>query len=296
MILLFGARGQLGQELVALAQQREVALRGMTRVEADIADAQAIAAAIAATQPSLVVNAAAYTAVDKAETEIEAAARANVSGPAVVATACAAARLPMIHISTDYVFDGQKIGAYREQDPIAPLSVYGRTKAAGEEAIRSRLANHLILRTSWVYGAYGRNVLKTVLKLAAERDELAFVADQRGCPTSTADLAEAILHLASLMETGEHAWGTYHLAGTGATTWFEFVRQIVGVQAEFTDRRPQVRAITTAEYPTPARRPANSELDSRLFEETFDFRAQPWERRVESTVNTLLHGSAGLAA
>jgi dTDP-4-dehydrorhamnose reductase len=297
VILLFGGNGQLGRELTALAQARGVPLRALAHSEADIAEPEAVAAAIAAASPAIVVNAAAYTRVDEAETEIAAAARSNATGPAVLAEACARTRLPLVHVSTDYVFDGTKAGAYVESDPVAPLSAYGRTKADGEAAIRARHREHLILRTSWVYGVFGRNMLKTALRLARERDELRFVADQRGCPTSTADLAEAILCAAApRLVAGEPVSGTYHFAGTGATTWYDFVRHVVAVQAEFTGRRPRVVPITTAEYPTPARRPANSELDSSAFAATFGYRAEPWRFRVESAVRALVENPAEIAA
>ncbi|MFL5037979.1 MAG: dTDP-4-dehydrorhamnose reductase [Microvirga sp.] len=288
MILLFGAGGQLGQELACAARERSIPIRAFDRSQADISDASAVTKAITETKASLVVNAAAYTAVDKAETAVDEAKRANETGPAILAEACARSRLPLVHISTDYVFDGSKTGPYVETDPVSPLGVYGRTKAAGEEAIRIRHAEHLILRTSWVFGRFGRNLLKTAVKLAAERDDLRFVADQRGCPTSTADLAEAILRIAPRV-AAEPLWGTYHLAGTGATTWFEFVRHIVAAQSKFTGRYPRVHPIATSDYPTPARRPANSELASTLFEITFGFKAQHWQDRVDSTVAALVH-------
>jgi len=176
--------------------------------------------------PDLVVNAGAYTNVDGAETNVDAATRSNEIGPAVLSELCFRHGIPLIHISTDYVFDGSKQSPYVESDPVAPLNIYGRTKAAGEAAIRQRHAHHIILRTSWLYGRFANNVLKTVLRLAMERDELRFVADQRGCPTSTLDVARAILHIAPELKAGKDACGTYHLAGTGATTWHGFVSHI----------------------------------------------------------------------
>lgn len=295
MILLFGAGGQLGQELVARATFRSVPLQALTRAEIDIADEAAIRGAIARARPSVIVNAAAYTKVDKAESEPDAARRANAIAPALLARAARAADAALVHISTDYVFDGSKTGAYTEADPVSPLGVYGRSKAEGEDAVRAALPRHLIVRTSWVYGAYGHNILKTVLRLAAERDELRFVADQRGCPTSTHDLAEAILGIAPRLAAREPLSGTYHFAGTGATTWHGFVERVVAAQAAFTGRRPRVIPITTADYPTPAHRPANSELASGLFAATFGIRAEPWERQVEATVTQLLTHSKDAA-
>lgn len=295
MILLFGAGGQLGQELFARATFRSVPLQALTRAEIDIADEAAIRGAIARARPSVIVNAAAYTKVDKAESEPDAARRANAIAPALLARAARAADAALVHISTDYVFDGSKTGAYTEADPVSPLGVYGRSKAEGEDAVRAALPRHLIVRTSWVYGAYGHNILKTVLRLAAERDELRFVADQRGCPTSTHDLAEAILGIAPRLAAREPLSGTYHFAGTGATTWHGFVERVVAAQAAFTGRRPRVIPITTADYPTPAHRPANSELASGLFAATFGIRAEPWERQVEATVTQLLTHSKDAA-
>ena len=230
MILLLGAAGQLGQELTALAARRQVPLRGLRHAELDIADQPAVSAAIRAERPAVVVNAAAYTKVDQAEADAPAAYRANADGAGALAAACAAEGVPLVHISTDYMFDGSKPGAYVETDPIAPLGVYGASKAAGEAAVRRAAGRHLILRTSWVYGPYGNNFLKTMLRLAGERDELRIVADQRGCPTATADLAEAILHLLPGVAADGFPWGTYHCAGTGVTTWCDFAAEIVGAQ------------------------------------------------------------------
>jgi dTDP-4-dehydrorhamnose reductase len=287
VILVFGL-GQLGHELARMARARDVALAALAHAQADIADAAAVEGAIGRHRPTLVVNAAAYTKVDQAEKEPEAAQRANETGPGTLARACAIAGVPFVHVSSDYVFDGSKAGSYSESDPIVPLGVYGQTKAAGEAAVRAAHAEHLILRTSWVYGEFGHNFLKTMLRLAKERDELRVVADQRGCPTSARDLAAAILHVAPRLAAHDAAWGTYHVAGSGATTWHGFASRIVAAQAPLTGRRPRVTAITTAEYPTPARRPANSELDSSLFATTFGFRSQRWEQETDTVVHALV--------
>ena len=286
-ILIFGTGGQLGRELLDLCARRGVATLGATRAEADIADEPAVFAMVARAKPRLIVNAAAYTAVDKAEGDIEGAVRGNVRGPGVLAKAAHAAGVPIVHVSTDYVFDGSKASAYVESDPIAPLGVYGLTKAQGEQALREAAPHHVILRTAWVYGAHGANFLKTMLRLAKERDELRVVADQRGCPTHTADLAEAMLAADAAIAKGATPWGTFHFAGQGATTWHGFASEIVAQQATFTGRRPPVRPIATSDYPTPAKRPANSELDSTLFAETFGYRARPWHERTKETVEAL---------
>jgi dTDP-4-dehydrorhamnose reductase len=287
-ILLFGADGQLGHELHIRARQLDIPLCRVSHSAADIADLEAVRLLLSQDRFSLVVNAAGYTKVDQAESEPEAAFRSNNTGPGVLARACAEARLPLIHISTDYVFDGSKPSAYIEEDPISPLGVYGRSKAAGEEAVRQALDRHLIIRTSWVYGAYGANFLKTILRLARERNELRVVVDQRGCPTATIDIADAILTITPIIAAGAPVFGTYHFAGSGATTWHGFAVVIVEAQAAFTGRRPEVVPINTSEYPTVAQRPANSELDSTRFGTTFGIRAADWQERTRELVSALL--------
>lgn len=276
MILVVGGNGQLGQELATAATSRRTPLSALDRAQADITDAAAVAGALAACRPSLVVNAAAYTKVDLAEADVANAVAVNADGAAILASACANAGIPLLHISTDYVFDGTKRGPYAESDPVAPLGVYGRTKAAGEAAVREIQPRHVILRTAWLYGAFGRNFLKTILRLAQERDELRVVDDQHGSPTSTRELAAAILRIAPRLVSGADVWGTYHLTGAGATTWHGFATAIVAAQSPLTSRAPKVTAITTAEYPTPAARPANSVLDCSRFERVFGFRTNPW--------------------
>lgn len=287
-LLVFGAGGQVGRELMALAEARGANAVGLTRADVDIRDAEAVEAAVVRAAPRLVVNCAAYTAVDKAETEADLAAAVNRDAAAAIARAAARHGLPVVHLSTDYVFDGAKLGAYTEDDPIAPLGVYGRTKAEGEAAVREASARHVIVRTAWVYGRFGSNFLKTMLRLSAERDRLRVVADQHGSPTATIDIAEAILAAdaalaAGMMETA----GTFHFAGTGATTWHGFAEAIVAAQGKATGKWPPVDAIGTADYPTPAARPANSELDSTRFFETFGYRAAPWQERTDEVVAQL---------
>ena len=226
--------------------------------------------------------------MDRAETEPEAAYAANAVGAETVARAAVLQQVPVIQISTDYVFDGTKKGAYVETDPIAPLGVYGKTKAAGEAKVRQAHPLHFILRTAWVYGRFGANFLKTVLRLSRERAELRIVADQHGCPTATQDLAEAVLAIDRALARGIEASGTYHFAGNGVTTWYEFASAIVEAQAQATGRRPKVSAIASADYPTPVRRPANSELDSSRFASVFGYRARDWQTRARETVEVLL--------
>jgi dTDP-4-dehydrorhamnose reductase len=293
VILIFGGNGQLGRELARTAAQRRIAIAALGRAEADIADPDAVARAIAAHRPSLIVNAAAYTKVDQAETDVTAASCANERGPAVVAEACAAAAVPLVHLSTDYVFDGTKTAPYVETDPLAPIGVYGRTKAAGEAAVRGTLERHLILRTAWVYGEFGNNFLKTIVRLAQARDELRVVADQHGCPTSTRDLADAILRLAPRLIATDEGRGTYHYAGSGVTTWHEFASRIVAAQAPLTGRKPTVVAITTADYPTAARRPPNSTLDCSSFALVFGFSPRSWVAETDEITRAVVTSLGG---
>jgi dTDP-4-dehydrorhamnose reductase len=292
MILVLGGHGQLGQELAARAAAAGVPLTALGHSETDIADPKAMALAIARARPKLIVNAAAYNQVDKAESHPADAQRANALGPSVVATAARRAGLPFVHISTDYVFDGEKIGPYREDDPVAPQSVYGRTKALGEDGVRNGNPHHLILRTAWLFGAYGSNFVKTVLRLAEGRDSLGFVAAQHGSPTSTADLAHAILVAAAAIERGATPWGTYHVAGAGVASRYDMAVAIVAAQEPFTRRKPVVNMIGDTEYATAARRPKNSVLDSGKFRAAFGYAPGDWKSAVNRTVAEVLRKRA----
>jgi len=292
VILVFGGGGQVGQELKRVSVISAMSLVALSRAEADITDPHAVAAAIKHHDPLVVVNAASYTKVDLAESESEAARQANEVGPAIIGAECARAGVPLIHLSTDYVFDGCKPTGYVEGDPIRPINVYGHTKAAGERAVRESTPLHVIIRTSWIYGEFGKNFLKTILNLAATREELRIVADQRGCPTSTPDLAQAILRIVPQLLSSK-IWGTYHFTGSGVTTWHQFACRIVAAQAPLTGRTPRVTAIPTSDFPTPARRPANSELDSRLFERVFGFCGRPWPEETDAIVRALTQADHG---
>jgi dTDP-4-dehydrorhamnose reductase len=287
-LLLLGVGGQLGQEITAVASGIDLIVR--THQETDVVDANAVAAAFEAAQPNIVVNAAAYTNVDRAESEQEKAFRVNATGAGVIASTCARADIPLVHISTDYVFDGTKGAPYVETDATAPLSVYGASKLAGEDAIRERHKKHLILRTSWVYGRFGSNFLKTILRLAGQREQLKVVADQHGSPTSTADLAAAILALAPRLvsDSASADWGTYHFTGEGETNWWQFADEIISRREKWVGSRPKLIPITTAEYPTAARRPANSTLDNHRFRTTFGLSSRPWRASVCDVVDALL--------
>lgn len=285
-ILLLGADGQVGREVRRGAAARGLALTALNRQQLDITRAAAVRAALDRGYGT-VINAAAYTAVDEAEREVELALAVNRDGAGHVAEACRDSGAALIHLSTDYVFDGLKGGAYREDDPVHPLNVYGRSKEAGEAAVRAALPAHAILRTSWVFGAAGANFVKTMLRLGGQREELSIVADQYGCPTPAADLAEAVLAVATRL--GPESHGTYHCAGAERVSWFDFARAIFGGQEDLTGRRgPKLRPIATADYPTAARRPPDSTLESGLFQATFGQAPIDWRGGLKDVLLELL--------
>jgi dTDP-4-dehydrorhamnose reductase len=237
-----------------------------------------------------VVNAAAYTAVDAAENDADAAYRANRDGPAILVRLCAEADIPLIHISTDYVFDGTKPAPYIESDPVAPQGVYGASKLAGEQAVRDSAAKAIILRTAWVYAATGKNFVRTMLTLGKTRPRLTVVADQSGCPTTAADLAEAILAIIARLDvTGwQQAYqGIFHAAGSGATTWFGLATAVFEEAARHGATVPEVAPIATADWPTPAKRPANSRLDCTRLHDVFGVRLPPWRDSLSRTIDTI---------
>jgi dTDP-4-dehydrorhamnose reductase len=275
-ILLFGGSGQVGSELRRRPWPMPVALHAPRRDEADFRDPARLAEIVARSAPDLVVNAAAYTAVDKAEAEPDLAHAVNATAPAVLARQAAALGIPIIHLSTDYVFDGNKAAPYEESDPVRPLSVYGASKAAGEAAVREAAEPHVILRTSWVYGAIGANFVKTMLRLAADRPELRIVDDQWGAPTAAADIADAVMTITRRVAEEGGPFGTFHYTAEGATTWRRFAEQIFA-HAEAVGRRvPKVVPIPTEAYPTPARRPRNSRLSCERVERAFGVVRRPW--------------------
>ncbi|HVX99745.1 MAG TPA: dTDP-4-dehydrorhamnose reductase [Pseudorhodoplanes sp.] len=292
MIVVFGGAGQVGLEVTALARARGLEIAAFDHAAVDIADAPAVADAIGASRATFVVNCAAYNQVDRAEREVAAATRANVDGPAVLGEATARAGVPLLHISTDYVFPGDKTGAWTERDRVAPLSVYGRTKEEGERRVRDTNPRHYILRTAWVFGRHGNNFLRTVIELARTRDSLDMVADTRGSPTHSLDLARAILLAEGASRRPAPAWGTYHVAGEGAASRCEQAFAIVAAQAPFTGRSPRVNPVPSAFFSPPARRPANAELDSAKFAATFGFRPAPWRLAVERAVAEIFDGAA----
>jgi dTDP-4-dehydrorhamnose reductase len=286
-LLLLGAEGQLGQEVRCLAAVQGLPLTALNRGQVDITRPHQVREAVGAGFAA-VINAAAYTAVDRAESEPERAYAVNRDGAGHVAEACHETGSRLIHISTDYVFDGLKGAPYVETDAVHPLSVYGASKAAGEAAVRAACADHVILRASWIFGAAGGNFVKTMLRLAAERDGLSIVADQFGCPTPAAALADRAIAAA-----GQAACGTYHCAGEERTSWHGFAQAIFAAQREITGQpRPKLAAIDAADYPTAAQRPADSTLDSSLFQATFGQAPIDWRGGLRDVLETLVSATA----
>ena len=288
-IAVIGASGQVARALAKAAAKRGQAVCVAGRPDIDLTDAKTIAAFLDRSAPSIVINAAAYTAVDKAETDAAAASALNVEGPALLARWCASRGRPLIHISTDFVFDGRKGLPYREDDARNPLSVYGRTKSDGEDTVRAALDQHIIVRTAWVYGPDGSNFLKTMLRLGAERDVMRVVADQTGTPTCASDIAAALLDIVAQIEGKKQAapWGTYHLVAGGWTTWHGFAQEIFEHAAKAGFKAPKLEAIATAEYPLPAKRPAYSVLDTAKIRDAFGIVLPPWQKGVAETVRML---------
>lgn len=284
-ILLLGANGQVGHELRrSLAPVGETVLATRTGIldgnqceQADFDRPDSLPVLIERVAPDVVVNAAAYTAVDRAESEPDAALRANAEGPARLAEACAGSGALLVHYSTDYVFDGQSSRPYREQDATGPLGIYGRTKLAGEQAIQASACRHLIFRTAWVYGNHGANFMRTMLRLGSERDELRVVADQLGTPTPARLIADVT---ATVLQGGPRHSGIWHLTAADETSWHGFAMEIFrqASASGLIDRTPRVVPIATSEYPTPARRPRYSCLDTARLKEDFGIDLPDWKK------------------
>ncbi len=305
-LLVVGGNGQVGRELrrslrplgEVIATTRDGRLDATDDGPApdacmavDLADLEGLAALVREVAPAAVLNAAAYTAVDKAETDAEAAYRINAEAPGALVRACAAAGIPLVHYSTDYVFDGQGVRPYREDDPTAPLGVYGASKLAGEEAVRAAGGRHLLFRTAWVYAAHGHNFLRTMLRLGAEREELRVVADQVGTPTPAALIADVTaVALAKALSGQAPDTGTWHLTAGGQTTWHGFAEAIfAGATVRgLLPRAPRVLPIGSAEYPTPARRPAYSCLDTTGLRRDFGIQIPAWEQGLAGVMDELV--------
>jgi dTDP-4-dehydrorhamnose reductase len=286
-ILLTGAGGQLGLEVQKAAARpgADLTVVPLTRSDLDITDPEAVRHALARQKPDILVNAAAYTNVDRAESEPGLALAVNRDGAENLAAACSQANVPLIHVSTDYVFDGRGTRPYREEDPVSPLNAYGRSKAEGEDRIRARHPEHVILRTSWLYATHGRNFLTTMLRLGRERDTLSVVNDQVGCPTWARDLARAILQIAEALPRTPSPWGTYHCSNQGQTTWYGFAEAIFELAPQALALRVQnVHPISTEDYPTPAARPPYSVLNCARIHRSFGISLPPWRESVRTAL------------
>lgn len=289
-ILITGAKGQVGKELVNIANQHNYDVISAGRVELDITQVKSVADYIQSSQPDIIINAAAYTAVDKAEEEQITAYAINRDGVDNLAAVCAKQNIPLFHISTDYVFNGEKTDAYSEEDNVSPLGVYGESKWQGEEAIRAQLTQYIILRVAWVFGAHGNNFVKTMLRLNQERDELNIVADQFGGPSPAKNIAQTLISLVDIYQKNKNMqWGTYHYCGAEKTNWSDFAKEIFK-QAKIKGlikKQMQVNSITTAEYPTLAKRPQNSMLDCSKLKNTFGIEMPNWHDGLNEVLTKL---------
>ena len=289
-ILITGGAGQVGTELQRAAWPDNVRLHAPSRAELDLTNPTALARAFDATPFAAVINPAAYTAVDKAEDEVAEAFAANAMGPALLADATRKAGIPLIHVSTDYVFDGSGEDAYVESDPVAPLGVYGASKLAGELAVRAGNPRSVVLRTAWVFSAHRNNFVKTMLRIGAINPVVKVVADQHGSPTSAADIASALMTITLRLLDDEAApTGVYQFVNAGDASWHGFANEIFAAAAP--ESAPQVISITTAEYPTKARRPANSRLSTDKLTRDFGIRPRPWSQALGDVIAELKRGA-----
>ncbi|MEZ5778800.1 MAG: dTDP-4-dehydrorhamnose reductase [Paracoccaceae bacterium] len=282
--LVFGTTGQVAIELARRAPS-DMHVEGLDRNRADLLDAAACAEAVLSAEADIVINSAAYTAVDQAESDPGTANSVNAEAPGAMARAAAARGLPFLHVSTDYVFDGSATRPWREDDPVAPLGVYGATKLAGERAVERAGGAHVILRTAWVFSAHGKNFAKTMLRLGAERDALSVVDDQRGGPTPAAAIADALWQIAAAFGTGRGQSGIFHFAGTPAVSWADFADAIF--DASSLPRKPLVARIATSDYPTPAKRPANSALDCSRIRAAYGIEQPDWRQGLTEVIREL---------
>jgi dTDP-4-dehydrorhamnose reductase len=284
-ILVTGANGQVGYELVQLGPLLGHEIIAAGREELDISDQEAVKNFVDLHQPEAIINAAAYTAVDKAESEQKQAFAVNARAVDLLSSVAVALNIPLLHVSTDYVFDGEKTSAYQESDKTAPINVYGSSKREGEVLLENSGANYLILRTSWVFGRKGNNFVKTMFRLGSERDALSIIDDQWGCPTYAGDIAVALLSAAPVIAQGKKV-GLYHYAGDTTVTWFEFAQAVFDTASEMNviEHMPRLTPIPTTAYPTPARRPKNSVLDSSKFMADFNIEPSAWRTKIESVL------------
>jgi dTDP-4-dehydrorhamnose reductase len=288
-IAVTGSKGQVATALLERAG-RKAEIVALGRPAFDLTDRAAVIAGLEAARPDVIVNAAAYTAVDKAEAEEAVATHVNGDGAGRVAEAAARLRVPLLHLSTDYVFDGKLERPYREDDPTAPAGAYGRSKLAGENAVAERCEDRVILRTAWVYSPFGANFVRTMLRLNETRDEVGVVADQRGNPTSALDIADALIAIAARVkdDPSPALRGVFHMTGSGEATWADFAEAVFHEAATRGRRLTRVKRIATADYPTPARRPANSRLDNEKLARVYGFRLPEWRQSAAACCDRLL--------
>ncbi|WP_439287252.1 dTDP-4-dehydrorhamnose reductase [Lonepinella sp. BR2357] len=281
--LITGSKGQVGFQLLKQLSGKADVL-ALDRDELDITDKDAVLHIVEQWRPDVIINAAAHTAVDRAESEAELAHQINSVGAENLAIAAAQVGAAILHISTDYVFDGTKSEPYLENDPVCPQSVYGKTKLDGEVAVINANPRHIILRTAWVFGEHGNNFVKTMLRLAQSRDELGIVADQFGSPTYAGDIAKALIHIAFAILNGSTSFGIYHFSGSPYVNWAEFAEAIFSqaVLQNVLKKAPHIKQITTADYPTPAKRPANSRLDLSKIKVEFGIETSDWRKALEN--------------
>ena len=291
-LLIVGSNGQLGHDLMALARARGWSPTGADIPHCDITDIHSVHAAIAsAGQVKVLINAAAYTAVDKAESEPDIAFAVNRDGAEVLARACRDHDIPLVHVSTDYVFEGLQTRPYLPTDPINPQGVYGKSKAEGEERIRNHWNRHVIVRTSWLFGRHGNNFVKTMIRLGKERETLRVVDDQVGCPTYAGDLAGALLEIAAYVTQKTEGWGTYHFCNEVPVTWYAFARRILALARPYENLRIHtILPILAAHYPLPAPRPPYSVLDCSSFETRFAVERRPWEAALREMLTHMYKG------
>ena len=282
--LITGAKGQVGhcltQQLTGKAE-----ILAVDRDELDITDQSAVKKIVETFKPDVIINAAAHTAVDRAESEVELSEAINVKGPQYLAEAANEIDAIILHISTDYVFEGTGAGEYKEEDQTNPQGVYGRTKLAGEIAVQKANPRSIILRTAWVFGEHGHKFVKTMLRLAKDRDSLGIVGDQFGGPTYAGDIAKALIEITNQILAGkENAFGVYHFTGKPYVSWYEFAKAIFAEAKlqKLLEKQPHLKAITTAEYPTPAKRPANSRLDLTKIKQTFNIEPSDWQKALKN--------------
>ena len=294
-IAVIGRSGQLATALARACHATDMTCLSSGRPDLDLSSIDNVARFLVSARPSVVVNAAAYTAVDKAESEPDEAFRINAGAPALLATLASHFGLPLVHLSTDYVFPGVSDRPYREDDLLAPLNVYGASKAAGEVAVRSALAAHVILRTSWVYAPEGSNFVRTMLRLGREKDVVRVVGDQSGCPTPADDLARAILEICRQVHVSgsPSSWGTYHVAGSGETTWHDFAAEIFRLAAAKGWPVPRLEKITTKDYPAAAIRPRYSALDTSKAKGEFGVQLPAWQDGLARVIEEISRHETG---